>query len=166
MAGALPELQYLSVGQNSIGRDAVPLLEALIPSGDVRGDPRTSAPLPTLRVLNFFGVLIEDAPLSALAKVIGEGGLQGLEDLQIWTQKAGAEGIMALAEVIKNGCASRLQFVDMSGDTVKPLERKPTKVHAGPEHKPAGKGPAEAMRRACSEKAIQFSFSNSTNYKI
>lgn len=170
-AGALPALEYLSVGQCVIGRDVVPLVEGLYPgisaeTGNEMGLAGDVA-LPALKVLNFFGMVIEDAPLCALAHLLMAEGIPALEDLQIWTQKAGAEGVLAVVEQLRDGAARFLRFVDMSGETVKCVDRRSTKPPAaGLDYRPAGKGPTESMRRACDERGIEFCLSNATNYKI
>ena len=170
-AGALPALEYLSIGQHILSIEALPLLEAL---GGGEGEGAGGAQggsggggLPNLRVLNLFGMLIEDAPLNVLAQALGASALPALEDVQIWTQKSGAAGVMALVEQLRQGAAPKLRFVDMSGETTKPAEggRRSSKFGAS-EHKSAGKGPVEAMRRACGERGVEFALSNATSYKI
>ena len=119
-------------------------------------------------MLNLFGTHLEDAPLSALAHALAVGALPALEGIQMWTQKSGAAGVMALVEQLRQGAAPKLRFVDMSGETTKPAEgaRRSSKFGVPSETKSAGKGPVEAMRRVCSERDVEFSLSNATSYKI
>ena len=59
--------------------------------------------------------------------------------------------------------------VDISGETTKAVERSTERRSSKApscDFKSAGKAPLEALRRACSNRGVELSLSNSTSYKI
>ena len=99
-----------------------------------------------LAILNFYGQSLTDDAIIALANALSAGGLPSLTDLQFWSQKAGAAGIMALVEQLRAGVAGKLKFIDMSGVCTQPVARR-TSAAGGSELRLAGKAPLEAMRK-------------------